>query len=533
MIITVGQFLINFKKLTRFSKINAILFVIPLKILIAIPFPLHFYYMSSLKFLRIDLINSLFNLIKERSSKIINRFFHNHFVKVTLLYLNEIMKFLLMFILYAHFMTCLTISIDITDASLEQEHFDYGSFYIKNLYATFSTFTNVGYGDIVASKPITCLIYMINMFFGYNLFIITTYYVKKLFQKIKFLKKQKKNAKKNFEDFIYLLQKNVGRPFPLKTKHSMWSNLVLKNAISLPSVFESYKYLKNCRPDIRRQLIFTIFDFLIKEYSVFFKGCSQEFMIKVFSKLKPKILEPGKIIIDTKKRIEKLFFLLSGEIEIINKKGINIFKIFSSSILGDFHFLTNSFSEYVYKVSENNFVIGFILDIQDYLKISEEYVECSKQFGLLAIFKQQFYTEMDLTKEEVENSCSPVFYIETEQSISNENFNSSHLVRPIIKSFSNEKIEIEKLKSNSMKIPNYFQIPFNENMEPEIRKLNEDTKENALRIQFFENKINYFKTKIIDFQKATFKIKMQITEKINFLQENILKISGKLVNKNL
>jgi hypothetical protein len=533
LIITIAQYIVNFKKLPKFRKINGILLLIPFKILIAIPFPLELFYLVSLKFFRLDLINSLFNLIKERSYKIIDRFFHKHFVKVTLLYLNEIFKFLLMFILYSHFMTCLTISIDIGEASLDQEHYDYESFYIKNLYATFSTFTNVGYGDIVASKPITCLIYMINMFFGYDLFIITTYYVKMLFQKIKFLKKQKRNAKKNFEDFIYHLQKNVGRPFPIKTKNSMWSYLILKNAMSFPRIFESYKYLKNCRPDIRKEISIGVFDFLIKEYAVFFKGCSQQFMIKIFSKLKPKIFKPGKIIINNKNRVEKLIFLLNGGVEILNKNGKKIFNIYTSSILGDFQFLTNCFSELIYKVDQKNFALGFLLDIQDYLKISEEFVECSKQFGLLAIFKQQFYTEMEFLNEEVESTNTPVFFIETEENISNENFNDSHLVRPFYKSFSNEQIEIEKLKSRPRNITNTFiKIPSNENMHPELRKMIEDSNEHNLLTDYFENKLNYFKTKIINFQKATFKIKMQITEKINFLQANILKISGMLAKKN-
>ena len=43
--------------------------------------------------------------------------------------------------------------------------------------------------------------------------------------------------------------------------------------------------MSNVKNEIRKRL----FDFLVKEYAMFFKGCSEDFMYRIFENLKPKM----------------------------------------------------------------------------------------------------------------------------------------------------------------------------------------------------------------------------------------------------
>lgn len=382
---------------STFLKILNILVIIPIKVAMLIPFPLTTapLFWMTFKFMRLDLIYTLFTIVKDHCYKIIDNNIHSSMLKVTMIYLNEIFKFLLIFVLYAHFMTCVFAYIEKKNASLNQLHFSNQVFYITCLYSTFSTFTNVGYGDYVPGSNLAMFLFMVNMYFGFDLFCVVTLHVKMLVLTLRNYKKQK-TFRRDLDKFIFHLQRNTGRMLGKNLKNVIYSHNLIKHGLSFLEIFKSYhKLFKNCRNDIKSQLTFSMFDYLYKEYAIFFKNCSKNFVVKIFPKLKPKVFEPGKVVIDLNKNVNNLYFLLTGNIEILNKDRILFFEIKTSTIFGDWFFHTNTYSNQIYRVSQDNFAIGFVLKKEDYIKIAEEDLNSSREFCIKSLYKIKMYNDME------------------------------------------------------------------------------------------------------------------------------------------
>ena len=69
------------------------------------------------------------------------------------------------------------------------------------------------------------------------------------------MRKKKKQAQKEFDTFIFNLQKNTGRVLSYQTKSSMWKTIKLKNLFAYRHAFDDFeKIAKHNRPDIKKEM---------------------------------------------------------------------------------------------------------------------------------------------------------------------------------------------------------------------------------------------------------------------------------------
>jgi hypothetical protein len=383
---------------STFNKCISIIVIIPLKLFISIPFSLTNDHISFIliKFFRLDLIHTLFRVVRIKSDSIIRKFIHNQRLRIYLVFFSAIFKFLLTFILYAHFSACLNVII--TLKSHPKNNLDHDPSYIEFLYFSFTIFTTVGYGDFLAPYNIlSMLIGMVNMIFGVELFGIIIYYIQLLFTQLKDLKNEE--LFQNFEIFISKMENNSGKVMPKYLRDAMYACYTLKMGISFNKLFMNYENLfKSCKTEILDQLKNNIFEFIDGEYNVFFRGCSKEFRYDIYSRLRPKMyfiyfiyrFKPGKILIDFNKKVKKLYFLLYGSVSIYNESHFPFILYPTSSIIGDWPFITDTLSEFGYMVNEQKFAVGFVLDKKSFKEITERNMSSSQEFFKISHNKIEF-----------------------------------------------------------------------------------------------------------------------------------------------
>lgn len=285
-----------FTNITNSERYVNIFLIIPLKILMSIPFPLKNsnVILISFKFFRFDLIHTLFHIVKLKSDSIIKQYIHDIKLKIYLDFFNSLFKFLLIFILYAHFIACLNVIL-LSDHLKDRSCYKVSDTtecrhdsYIDFLYFSFTIFTTVGYGDILPYNRLSIVIVMINMIFGVELFGIILYYMQLLFAQLRSFKNEELLQK--FENYISKIQINSGNVLPKYLRDAIFACYSLKMGISFQKLFINYGSLfKSCPKALSRDLKDNIFEFVDNEYSVFFKGCSKEFKYELFSRLKPKM----------------------------------------------------------------------------------------------------------------------------------------------------------------------------------------------------------------------------------------------------
>lgn len=259
---------------------------LPFKLIMCIPFPLkkRYWYYILFKFLRLDLVERLFTIVETFCSSIINNFIHNYYLKIFMTYLNQLFKYLLIFGLYAHFIGSVF------------SYYSTTTGYLKSLYFTLETFTTIGYGDVGPETEgealniyATFIIIIINMFIGVNLFYIITTNIKLLYLKIYGFNRDT-SFQKQFDSLLFKIQKSTGRVFPRRIKESMSSYLLFRRGLCYKDLLEKYQdVFQMCRYDVKNEIRKRLFDFLVKEYAMFFKGCSEDFMYRIFENLKPKM----------------------------------------------------------------------------------------------------------------------------------------------------------------------------------------------------------------------------------------------------
>lgn len=528
------------------DKLVNIFLIIPIKILMSIPFSIDSEHILIIKFIRFDSISNLVTLSKDYCRRIIEVYVHKDWMKVTMIYLNEILKYLLMCILYAHFMTCIFAAIEKDDPNFNSDTNE--SFYIKCLYITFSTFTNVGYGDYTAHSNSTFFLSMINMYFGYSLFIIITYHVRMLFSQYQKYKQKQSNIKE-FEDYVFNLQKSTGKILPRDLKNNIYAHILLKKAMIFPELFETYKNnFKHLRNDFRNIITESLFDFMSKEFSIFFKGCNRTFMFKVFSKLKPRIFKPGEILINKNEKVEKLYFIINGDIEILhnqyvlgnnekNQNQIPFFEIKNSTILADWNFHTGTLSEYVYKVRSGNVALGFQLNLKDFIKITEDEIESAREFVLKSYIKMSVYKEVDNIYYEsfIDNNSMSFIDRSNEENKLNES-----KINNISNNYNENSNDINsKVEVNQSKISKICQ---NQGMNSNTKKIHYSTftqfefsktfidVENHFKVEdSIEEKISYYKNCIIEKESEFYKMKNNITERLKLNREKIVKLTDSMI----
>jgi len=92
-----------------------------------------------------------------------------------------------------------------------------------------------------------------------------------------------------------------------------------------------------------------------------------------------------------------MYLIVYGEISIFNKSNNSFLKYPSSTIIGDWPFITNTLSEFKYVVNEKKFAVGFVLDLNFFKEISERNISSSQEFFIISQRKIQFIRKMNNT----------------------------------------------------------------------------------------------------------------------------------------
>ena len=334
---------------------------IPLKGYNVIPFELcqeNFFYILP-KFIRLDIIEKLFKNLEIYTNRLINTNIQNYYIKIFLNYMNHMLKYLFNFGLYAHFMACIF-------CKLSDNH---NNDYIYSLYYTIETFTTVGFGSLTPENKYLIFIVIINLFFGVNFFSVITSNIQYLYAKIYGFNKDIVFSKQ-FESLIFKLEKSTGKVFPEGIKKQINSNNLFRRGLSFKDIKDKYSDIFSLiRYDVRNDIRINLFNFLHKEYSIFFKNCDKEFIYQIYENLKPKVFSKGKILIDYGEKVDKMYFLLNGDIFAYNKNDEVIFCLNESSIFGEYEFITGLISDIKYQVHPNKPAYGFILRRKDWEEI--------------------------------------------------------------------------------------------------------------------------------------------------------------------
>ena len=354
---------------------------IPLKGYNVIPFELcqeNFFYILP-KFIRLDIIEKLFKNLEIYTNRLINTNIQNYYIKIFLNYMNHMLKYLFNFGLYAHFMACIF-------CKLSDNH---NNDYIYSLYYTIETFTTVGFGSLTPENKYLIFIVIINLFFGVNFFSVITSNIQYLYAKIYGFNKDIVFSKQ-FESLIFKLEKSTGKVFPEGIKKQINSNNLFRRGLSFKDIKDKYSDIFSLiRYDVRNDIRINLFNFLHKEYSIFFKNCDKEFIYQIYENLKPKVFSKGKILIDYGEKVDKMHFLLNGDIFAYNKNDEVIFCLNESSIFGEYEFITGLISDIKYQVHPNKPAYGFILRRKDWEEICKIDIITNNEFLNKSIIRKK------------------------------------------------------------------------------------------------------------------------------------------------
>ena len=362
---------------------------IPLKLYCAIPFPLNKKYLYYIlpKFIRIDIFDKPFDKLESFINIVINNYIQNYYSKIFLTYTNHMTKYLIIFLLYAHCTGCVLAYFQVNNDD------ELKGFYHSALYYTLETFTTIGFGDFGPSNDkarITCII---NLFIGVNLFSLITSNINYLNVKITTFNRST-NFVQLFENFLFEIQYSTGKVLHLDYEKIIYKELCFRNKYNFndilnkyPDIFKLIKY--NLKENVRE----TIFDNLKLEYYIFFKDFNDDsFMYEIFEKLNPIIYNKNSEIISYGEKLDKLYFLYSGEIFIFkgNYKNYLLYEYNQSTIFGDYEFLFEINCDYSVRNHLKRQCFCFYLNRKDWNDIIKNHILSVKKFINNSVKKKLF-----------------------------------------------------------------------------------------------------------------------------------------------
>lgn len=347
------------------SKMTIIKF--PLKIYNIIPFPLSkkYIYFILPKFFRVDLFEKLFKSSETFINVNIAHYIQNYYLKIFVTYTTNMFKYLIIFYLYAHCTSCLL------------AYFNDLKYY-SSLYYTIEAFTGIGFGEQKLKTIQSILIVILDLFIGVNLFSIIIANINYLSDKLYSFNRET-SFNENFEFLLFRIQKSIGKIFPIHLKQLMTSFLLFRRGLTYIDIKQEHKYLLvNCKKSVIDEIHMKLFNFLRNLYKNYF--LDEDFMNAVFENMKPKILKKNKLIIESGEKVNKLFFLLSGDVFAYDSKENPIFVINDGFIIGDYEFLTGTLSIFNYRVHPKKPAYGFTIDKNEWDDIAKKYVKSMKYF---------------------------------------------------------------------------------------------------------------------------------------------------------
>ena len=346
---------------------------LPLKIYTIIPIPLKKKNIVLLipKFLRVDLFNKLFSIIEVFINTNIAHYVHDYYLKIFITYTCDMFKYLLLFGLYAHCLSCLLCFFYEQEGDLN---------YIPSLYYTIQTFTTIGFGEMSPINKNSIIIMIITLFLGVNFFSLMTSNIRYLSNKIKNFTRET-SFNEQFEILIFQIQKSTGKIFPSMLKKLMHLFLLFRRGLAYSEIKAKNKVIFDiCKGKIVKNINKALFNYLKESFSFYFNNCEDEFIFEIFERMKPKMLKADKTIVEYNKNIKGLYFLINGNIFIFDKYDNPVYAITDNNLFGEYEFITNTKTNYKIKVHPKMAGYGFVLKKYDWEYISKKYILSAKNF---------------------------------------------------------------------------------------------------------------------------------------------------------
>ena len=406
---------------------------IPIKIYLAIPFPLKKNYIIFIipKFCRIDLFRRVFYNIEQFILKFIIPYIQDYNLKIFIIFINRLFSYLLEFGLYAHFACSLYCYLDDVN-------------YINGLYYTIEIITTIGYGEQSPKNVYSMGLVMFTIFIGSNLVILTNCNINFLAAKVHSFTRMT-SAKEKFESFIFHIQSSIGKLFPINLKESLYAFFKVHHSLSFNHIKSDYTSIFSFfKPKTKNVILNSSLNFLILEYKLYFPDCELDFINELFEVSKPKIYKENKIIINIGKKVDKLYFLLSGILFAFDKNNKNIFTIKNNAIFCDYEFIMGYNSEYEIKSHPKKPAFGFIIKKIDWDNISKKYILSANKFIKFCVKKRNvFLQKINMIYKSNKN------YIDIKQNLDKDNNKNNK---------NNENIfdKIDKYREDLMKTEMHF-----------------------------------------------------------------------------
>ena len=295
-------------------------------------------------------------------------YIHNFIFKLFIICIIQLIKYLLIFGLYAHLNTCILAYFDEID-------------YSSSLFYTIEAFTVVGYGERSPKTDKSIILVILNILIGVNLFTLMSSNIKNLSNKFYNFNRET-SLKDNIEITLFKIQKSLGKIIPLKLKEKIISFNYFRRGLSFHDIKIEYNnILDKCKNDLLDKIYIKLFYFLNLEYKqIFSKDNNKDFMFEIFQNLKPKIFKSDKVLIKSGEKVNKIYFLLTGQIYASDIKNKLIFTMKDNAIFGDYEFITNTISYFNIRVDPKKPAFGFVLCKSIWNKISQRHIISSNNF---------------------------------------------------------------------------------------------------------------------------------------------------------
>ena len=236
------------------------------------------------------------------------------------------------------------------------ENFQWQLKYLKAFYFVIITMSTVGYGDINPQNNNEILFCSIFVFIACWIFAYSLSSIGQFIEEI--YKKEKEFYKELSIINSFMKRKHISLELSIRIQKYLENLFFKQQAFKLR---EEELILNKLPPQLKEELEFQSYGFLIKKLDFFVKNFSKEFLIKVSSIIEEKVFSPGELIFYEKgeNNTANIYFVEKGEVEyfIQHDKNIHIVREFKK---GDYF-------------GENNFVTGYESNIcyrsQDYTTI--------------------------------------------------------------------------------------------------------------------------------------------------------------------
>ena len=248
-------------------------FKIPYKLYCAIPFPLEKKFILFLipKFFRIDLIQRLFSLIEIFINTHVSHYILNYYLKSFVTYIVELFKVLLIFGLYAHCLCCFLVYFEGIGVIN----------YLSGLYYSIQSFTTIGFGEQSPATKGGLVIMIINLFLGVNFMSVTTSNIRYLYNKIQDFNRET-SFNEQFEFLVFQIQRSTGKVFPNHLKTLMHLFLLYRRGMAYYEIKNKNKLLfANCRQKVVNDIHSRLFNYLKRDFSIYFENCEDEFIFEI------------------------------------------------------------------------------------------------------------------------------------------------------------------------------------------------------------------------------------------------------------